>query len=154
MFYFVAVVVVQMNGCKFVIECLTLYLINGINVTTLAMFFWEKYSLLLKHEILKKLVTKILHWDVSFRAVHPQDLDIQNACQQPGKVVGPCHAQKPRYYFDGVSRTCRIFFYGGCAGNDNNFASVADCIEMCPVNKAAQQNRLKICELPKQVIGM
>ncbi len=88
---------------------------------------------------------------LNIRAVHPQDFEIQSPCKQPGKVVGPCRSQRPRYYFDAVTQTCRIFFFGGCEGNDNNFATVAECIERCPVDRVVQQNRINICELPKQV---
>jgi hypothetical protein len=80
-----------------------------------------------------------------------QDLEMASPCHQPGRVSGPCRSQKPRYYYDNVTSTCRIFFYGGCGGNSNNFDNVHDCTEMCNVDRVKQMNRLKICEQPQQV---
>uniref|UniRef100_A0A023FSP0 Putative tick kunitz 22 n=1 Tax=Amblyomma cajennense TaxID=34607 RepID=A0A023FSP0_AMBCJ len=42
---------------------------------------------------------------------------------------GPCRARIPRYWFNG--RSCQLFFYGGCEGNNNNFDSPEDCMKAC-----------------------
>lgn len=41
-------------------------------------------------------------------------------CEQP-KIVGPCEAEFPRYYFNRQTEKCEKFTYGGCQGNENNF---------------------------------
>ena len=46
-------------------------------------------------------------------------------------AAGPCRGQVPRYYHDLATRTCQQFLYGGCAGNRNNFVSVAECEATC-----------------------
>ncbi|VDM51707.1 unnamed protein product [Angiostrongylus costaricensis] len=41
--------------------------------------------------------------------------------------------QNYRYYYDEESRRCREFAYKGSKGNANNFLSIEDCEQMCPV---------------------
>eukprot|EP00054_Salpingoeca_dolichothecata_P028024 m.209432 g.209432 ORF g.209432 m.209432 type:complete len:1116 (-) comp26104_c0_seq3:129-3476(-) len=53
-----------------------------------------------------------------------------NPCEQE-KVVGPCEALMPRYFFNKVSKTCEKFYYGGCQGNENNFKTLAACQKTC-----------------------
>jgi len=45
--------------------------------------------------------------------------------------VGLCRAAIPRFYFNPLTRQCEQFTYGGCGGNDNRFATVDDCIQIC-----------------------
>lgn len=54
------------------------------------------------------------------RALEGQQLDLSGSspCAQPPKV-GHCRAKSPKFYFDPASSTCKMFFYGGCGGNDN-----------------------------------
>jgi len=40
----------------------------------------------------------------------------------------------PRYYFDGLSGTCKQFIYGGCGGNANNFKTKWECETHCVDN--------------------
>merc|ERR1719492_520560 len=47
------------------------------------------------------------------------------------KLVGRCRAALRRFYFDKTSGTCKGFFYGGCGGNANNFASKVECEAKC-----------------------
>ena len=47
--------------------------------------------------------------------------------QQPD--AGPCRDRLSRFYYDGTE--CRLFEYGGCAGNRNNFFTRAECNRQC-----------------------
>ncbi|XP_065367602.1 tissue factor pathway inhibitor-like [Calliphora vicina] len=44
---------------------------------------------------------------------------------------GYCRAKVQRYYFDIRRMKCNMFFWGGCAGNDNNFKSIDECNDFC-----------------------
>lgn len=44
---------------------------------------------------------------------------------------GYCRAKVQRYYFDIRRMKCTMFFWGGCAGNDNNFKSIEECNDFC-----------------------
>jgi hypothetical protein len=44
---------------------------------------------------------------------------------------GDCDGAFPRFRFDSTSGTCDLFSYGGCGGNDNNFATEAECLAAC-----------------------
>lgn len=43
-----------------------------------------------------------------------------NVCDLP-KVVGPCDAVIPRYYYNKATKKCDKFNFGGCGANGNNF---------------------------------
>jgi len=58
-------------------------------------------------------------------------------CTQP-KVVGPCRAALPRFFYNSETSKCEQFFYGGCDGNGNNFMTQQACEESC--NHQNQQN--------------
>ncbi|OQR71707.1 papilin-like, partial [Tropilaelaps mercedesae] len=51
-------------------------------------------------------------------------------CEQP-REAGPCSSFETRYYFDMRTRSCLQFYYGGCAGNQNNFNTLDDCQRYC-----------------------
>ncbi|XP_020834243.1 tissue factor pathway inhibitor 2 [Phascolarctos cinereus] len=44
---------------------------------------------------------------------------------------GPCRARLPSYYYDRHLQSCRLFFFGGCEGNGNNFETLEDCEQAC-----------------------
>jgi len=45
--------------------------------------------------------------------------------------TGPCQGNLPRYGFDAQAGHCQLFTYGGCQGNANNFATLAECQGVC-----------------------
>ncbi|KAK9395079.1 carboxypeptidase inhibitor SmCI-like [Crotalus adamanteus] len=51
-------------------------------------------------------------------------------CTLP-REVGRCKASFPRHYFNAATGNCEQFIYGGCGGNANNFASMAECRARC-----------------------
>nr|P0DN17.1 RecName: Full=U-actitoxin-Avd3p; Short=U-AITX-Avd3p; AltName: Full=AsKC13; Flags: Precursor [Anemonia viridis] len=57
---------------------------------------------------------------------------INGDCELP-KVVGPCRASHPRYYYNSSSKRCEKFNYGGCRGNANNFHTLEECEKVCGV---------------------
>ncbi|XGW03811.1 hypothetical protein V3C99_015174 [Haemonchus contortus] len=51
-------------------------------------------------------------------------------CIEP-LATGDCGAAHLRYYYDRDSDKCRLFYYTGCKGNNNNFGSMIDCQRLC-----------------------
>ncbi|XP_064484445.1 carboxypeptidase inhibitor SmCI-like [Ornithodoros turicata] len=66
---------------------------------------------------------------------------LSGVCRQ-SKDSGPCRALDRRYYFDYGRRQCRLFYYGGCQGNANNFDSVNECERTCFTRKQKCSQRL------------
>ncbi|XP_015263131.1 PREDICTED: kunitz-type protease inhibitor 2 [Gekko japonicus] len=54
----------------------------------------------------------------------------QEHCAAP-RVTGRCRASFPRWFFDMETRTCKMFIYGGCGGNRNNYLLEEDCLSQC-----------------------
>lgn len=44
---------------------------------------------------------------------------------------GVCYARYERYFYDSESKQCKVFNYGGCGGNANNFHSMKECETEC-----------------------
>ena len=59
-------------------------------------------------------------------------------------------AKMPAYYFDKASRTCRLFFYGGCGGNENRFDTIGDCMAACDIDGAAMRSFRDVCQIPAE----
>jgi hypothetical protein len=57
----------------------------------------------------------------------------REVCQHPIEG-GTCDGNFERYAYDIIANDCRSFFYGGCEGNGNNFATIAECREQCVRN--------------------
>ncbi|XP_008943966.1 PREDICTED: LOW QUALITY PROTEIN: papilin-like, partial [Merops nubicus] len=51
-------------------------------------------------------------------------------CQLPS-AHGPCTNWTTHWYFVAVVGKCNRFWYGGCHGNKNNFASEEECMRVC-----------------------
>ncbi|KAJ2952291.1 hypothetical protein O0L34_g4572 [Tuta absoluta] len=47
---------------------------------------------------------------------------------------GPCRADILQWYFDAKQNRCYRFFWGGCQGNGNRFATHEECVEHCFIN--------------------
>ncbi|NXI06238.1 PPN protein, partial [Pachycephala philippinensis] len=52
---------------------------------------------------------------------------------------GPCTNWTTRWYFVGVVGRCNRFWYGGCQGNKNSFASEEECMRVCHSSVGGQQ---------------
>lgn len=46
-------------------------------------------------------------------------------------AAGSCTQAIVRYYYDPTTKKCQQFSYTGCNGNDNNFATNAECVSFC-----------------------
>ena len=44
---------------------------------------------------------------------------------------GNCLGLLRRYTYDPETGTCSEFEYTGCGGNDNNFSTLRDCLDLC-----------------------
>uniref|UniRef100_A0A1I7RSZ6 Kunitz/Bovine pancreatic trypsin inhibitor domain protein n=1 Tax=Bursaphelenchus xylophilus TaxID=6326 RepID=A0A1I7RSZ6_BURXY len=53
-----------------------------------------------------------------------------NPCTQEVQK-GSCEGQHLRYFYDIHSDDCRLFYFSGCDGNDNNFATQVECERRC-----------------------
>ena len=60
------------------------------------------------------------HMEPAPRSLMPTP--VNPVCKLPMEA-GPCYALKPRYFFNFDTRRCEEFIYGGCRGNENNFAT-------------------------------
>ncbi|XP_075721724.1 amblin-like [Rhipicephalus microplus] len=50
---------------------------------------------------------------------------------QKAPETGVCKAYIPTWYFDLWDEVCKIFIYGGCGGNENQFESEKKCQRKC-----------------------
>ncbi|XP_050528636.1 papilin isoform X2 [Daktulosphaira vitifoliae] len=66
----------------------------------------------------------------SYKCLNPSKTQELDTCKLPA-LVGECHNYTSRWYYDSLEERCRQFYYGGCGGNENNFASEYDCDRHC-----------------------
>ncbi|CAL8387589.1 tissue factor pathway inhibitor a isoform X1 [Gadus morhua] len=66
--------------------------------------------------------------------------------------AGPCKAMKDHFFFDIDVGRCRLFEYGGCGGNDNNFQTIEACEQTCLVS--ADKSPCNLEEAPGPCRGM
>lgn len=60
----------------------------------------------------------------------PQEPTDENVCLLP-EDTGDCDDYQKYWYFDSLKSTCVEFFYGGCGGNGNRFATEEECLTRC-----------------------
>uniref|UniRef100_A0A8C5BAC5 BPTI/Kunitz inhibitor domain-containing protein n=1 Tax=Gadus morhua TaxID=8049 RepID=A0A8C5BAC5_GADMO len=63
-----------------------------------------------------------------------------------GQEMGPCQDYSMYWAFDAQRRECTRFWYGGCGGNSNRFATREDCEGLC-LNRRGASYRLPSCRL-------
>ncbi|GBL77304.1 Kunitz-type protease inhibitor 1 [Araneus ventricosus] len=68
---------------------------------------------------------RVDYWDIRI-----DDFPAPDYCYQPVDL-GSCRGSIQRYYFDPKEKICKIFNYGGCGGNKNNFMSLPECQKNC-----------------------
>ncbi|KAL3986271.1 Kunitz/Bovine pancreatic trypsin inhibitor domain family protein [Acanthocheilonema viteae] len=59
---------------------------------------------------------------------------VDNICMQDVNV-GKCTEAHLRFFYDHRVNTCRLFYYSGCDGNDNNFVTEDECRQRCKSDK-------------------
>uniref|UniRef100_A0A131YNH7 Pancreatic trypsin inhibitor n=1 Tax=Rhipicephalus appendiculatus TaxID=34631 RepID=A0A131YNH7_RHIAP len=67
--------------------------------------------------------------------------------------TGLCKASIPKFYFNSTVKKCLVFTYGGCGGNENNFASEHECKQRCGKWKPAPTKppgKNDTCNLPPE----
>lgn len=42
-----------------------------------------------------------------------------------------CFALFPRYFHNATIKSCEVFIYGGCGGNENRFDNKEECEQFC-----------------------
>ena len=57
-------------------------------------------------------------------------LSCTDVCFEP-MMKGPCRAYITRYAYDPDQDLCVPFKYGGCGGNNNNFETLEECLDVC-----------------------
>ncbi|XP_059376886.1 papilin isoform X3 [Carassius carassius] len=76
----------------------------------------------------------------------PSNTQHSRSCDLP-HTVGPCDNWTSRYYYDRSSSHCIHFWYGGCHGNSNNFASEEECQRMCLRSELSQRDQAHVLSL-------
>ncbi|KAJ3591535.1 hypothetical protein NHX12_006668, partial [Muraenolepis orangiensis] len=59
-------------------------------------------------------------------------------------VEGPCQALERRFSFSALTQKCGMFHYGGCGGNQNNFANRRQCMRVCMNLRHAKSKMIRI----------
>jgi len=60
-----------------------------------------------------------------------QILEATKICKKPIST-GSCNETLARWGYDETTRQCQPFYFSGCQGNDNNFATRDECQTTCP----------------------
>ncbi|KAF6199683.1 hypothetical protein GE061_005981, partial [Apolygus lucorum] len=76
----------------------------------------------------------------------------KDLCVLPSDV-GSCSTYMLRWYYDTLGERCKQFYWGGCAGNGNNFLTERDCLKRCnkPQDETPEAGfRPDMCSLPAE----
>ncbi|XP_042901645.1 papilin isoform X2 [Parasteatoda tepidariorum] len=68
-------------------------------------------------------------------------------CSLP-QAIGNCYHFRERWYYNSFEKKCQRFYYSGCGGNENNFASYLECEKQCHVSvddKFSEEFNLDVC---------
>uniref|UniRef100_A0A8C1NFW3 Papilin a, proteoglycan-like sulfated glycoprotein n=1 Tax=Cyprinus carpio TaxID=7962 RepID=A0A8C1NFW3_CYPCA len=76
----------------------------------------------------------------------PSNTQHSRSCDLP-HTVGSCDDWTSRYYYDRSASRCMHFWYGGCHGNSNNFASEEECQRMCLRSELNQRDQAHVLSL-------
>eukprot|EP00094_Tigriopus_californicus_P005670 TCALIF_05465-PA protein Name:"Similar to Ppn Papilin (Drosophila melanogaster)" AED:0.16 eAED:0.17 QI:0/0/0/0.82/0.81/0.82/34/0/2463 len=82
----------------------------------------------------------------------PAEFLSADVCQLP-EEAGPCRDYLERYFFDAVDGTCKLFYFGGCEGNKNNFKTMDECQSRCSVDFSIpieEEFKSEFCFLAKE----
>lgn len=52
--------------------------------------------------------------------------------------AGPCFGMVQHFFYNSSSMSCQMFNYGGCLGNQNNFATERECLQTCRTEAACR----------------
>ena len=69
---------------------------------------------------------QVIEYNVSGGSVKPR-----NSICNLQLSKGNCQATLRRFYYDPVEGICKLFVFGGCQGNANNFETMSECINSC-----------------------
>uniref|UniRef100_UPI00398E5ACD kunitz-type protease inhibitor 2 n=1 Tax=Pristiophorus japonicus TaxID=55135 RepID=UPI00398E5ACD len=72
------------------------------------------------------------------RKVQPDNADDEAYCFAPA-LTGKCRASFRRWHYDADTRLCKVFTYGGCSGNKNNYDSEDECLSRCSGRKGNEK---------------
>ncbi|XP_042879578.1 uncharacterized protein LOC122258000 [Penaeus japonicus] len=67
---------------------------------------------------------------VSFYSASGEKVHCEGRCSQP-LAKGMCRASFKRFFYNASADQCQEFIFGGCLGNDNNFANLEECQQEC-----------------------
>ncbi|XP_037498262.1 actinia tenebrosa protease inhibitors [Rhipicephalus sanguineus] len=62
---------------------------------------------------------------------------------------GPCRASIPKWFYNHTAHECQLFIFGGCGGNQNNFATKEKCQQLCQGNEKLPPSQ--VCSQNKRV---
>ncbi|KHJ44677.1 Kunitz/Bovine pancreatic trypsin inhibitor domain protein [Trichuris suis] len=71
----------------------------------------------------------------------------KDPCKQP-MDPGPCEAASDRWYYNEATDDCEMFTYGGCQGNENNFATEEQCRAKCVKAQKPPSTSSGVCMHP------
>ncbi|XP_068155724.1 papilin isoform X2 [Drosophila tropicalis] len=88
----------------------------------------------------------------SYSCRQPGVLKAKDICEIPAEV-GECANYESVWYYDTKEESCRQFYYGGCGGNENRFASEEACQTRCEKKEEPTpppaQSTAHVCDEPE-----